>query len=83
MKTPIGGTGPDAMTGGGDMARCIEIGCPFCSECKTVAFTAQGFQVGAAAYIAHMVESHWDKLEEGRALRVAAGVPVNDAWTRI
>jgi hypothetical protein len=63
--------------------KAIEIGCPFCNECKTVPFTAEGFRVGMAAYIAHMVESHWDKLELGREMRAATGLPVNDAWTRI
>ena len=57
--------------------------CKFCGERKTIPLTGDGFMRGLAAYMVHMVESHWDKLEEGRAMRAAAGVPVNDAWTRL
>lgn len=39
--------------------------------------------VATAAYLAHLVESHWELLEFGRAQRLATGVPVNDAWTRL
>lgn len=52
----------------------IEIGCPFCEECQTVLFTVEGFRHGVAGYVAHLVESHWDKLEEGRAMCQATGL---------
>lgn len=63
--------------------KAIEIRCAFCDQAKTVALTVEGYRSGMAGYLAHMIESHWDKLEEGRAMRAAAGVPVNDAWTRV
>jgi hypothetical protein len=61
----------------------INIFCNFCDEKKWVPLTPEGVLSGMSGYLAHMVESHWDKLEEGRAARLATGVPVDDAWTRI
>jgi hypothetical protein len=63
--------------------KTIVISCMFCEQEKTVPFTPEGFGEGASAYIAHLIESHWDKLELGREMRLASGQPINDAWTRI
>lgn len=66
------------------MAKSLEVGCQFCDEtrCKDP-LTAEGVQAAMAAYIAHLVESHWDMLKLGRDRRLATGLPVNDAWMRL
>lgn len=62
----------------------IAISCHFCDESsRGQDLDASGVQRLVAAYLAHLVESHWDKLEQGRAIRLAADAPVNDAWTRL
>ena len=66
------------------MDKVIEIGCQLCGETRSKdLFTQEGMQLAVAAYIAHLVESHWDMLERGRQWRLESGVPVNDAWTRM
>jgi hypothetical protein len=58
--------------------------CKFCGETTRIhRFTQQDLAVLCAAYVAHLVESHWDMLEKGRQMRADAGLPVNDAWTRL
>lgn len=61
----------------------IEITCAFCGQSKKVPLSLAGFGDGVSAYVAHLVESHWDMLELGRKMRMESDVPVNDAWTRI
>jgi len=66
------------------MMEKIEVGCQFCIQVRRKdPLNAEGVQLAIAAYIAHLIESHWDVLELGRERRMATGVPVNDAWTRI
>lgn len=67
----------------GHAMKGIEITCAFCGQQKRVPLSPEGVMSGMAAYIAHLIESHWDMLEHGRDQRADAGVPVNDAWTRI
>lgn len=64
--------------------KMVIIGCQFCDETRAKdPLTSIGVQQAMAAYIAHLVESHWDKLEYGRRVRLESGVPINDAWTRL
>jgi hypothetical protein len=56
-----------AAASGSAMAEAILIECPFCDEtrCKD-SLTPKGVRNALAAYMAHLVESHWDMLELGR-----------------
>ena len=64
--------------------KALEVGCQFCDQIRLKdPLTADGVRIAIAAYVAHLVESHWDKLELGRELRLATGIPINDAWTRL
>lgn len=64
--------------------KVIELGCIYCGETRRKdPATGEGVRSAVAAYVTHLVESHWDLLEFGRKQRLEAGVPVNDAWTRI
>lgn len=62
----------------------IEVRCQFCGESRAKdRMTAEGVQMALSSYVAHLVESHWDQLEFGRAIRLAAEKPIDDSWTRI
>jgi hypothetical protein len=60
------------------------LSCKYCGEStRQHDLTEEDMAMMCAAYVAHLVESHWDILELGRAARLASGVPINDAWTRL
>lgn len=62
----------------------IIIGCDFCHQARRKDdVTAEGMRQAAGAYVAHLIESHWDKLQAGRVIAVTAGNQGSDNWTRI
>ena len=64
--------------------RTLRLACPFCGEvARPRPVSETGLAGLISLYLAHLVESHWDVLERAREQRQAAGVPVNDAWTRL
>jgi len=66
------------------MTKMMKLTCPFCGQTgRRHAITPEDLAMMSAAYVAHLVESHWDMLEKGREQRLATGVSVNDAWTRL
>jgi hypothetical protein len=63
--------------------KVIELDCQFCGEirCKD-AMTSTGVRDAVAAYMDHLIESHWVALELSRQRRMAVNVPIND-WTQL
>ena len=64
--------------------KALELSCKFCGEqTRPYRLKREDVEKLIANYVAHLVESHWDMLKMGRRQRLASGLPVNDAWTRL
>lgn len=73
-----------AAAGKAELVKVIEVGCPYCPEVRRKdRLTRDGIRMAMTAYVAHLVESHWDMLEEGRRMRLATGRAIDDSWTRL